>query len=157
RIREVVNATGNIITVAGTSAAGFGGDNGLATSAMLNYPWSVAVDGSGNLFIADTQNNRVREVVNGTGNIITVAGPGTAGLGGDHGPAAAAPLNQPQGIATDAAGNVFLSDSRNYRIREVVQATGNIVTVAGTGGVGSAGDGGPATAATLNTPSQVAV
>jgi sugar lactone lactonase YvrE len=157
RIREVVKATGNIITVAGTGTAGSSGDNGPATSATLNYPWSVAVDGTGNLFIADTQNNRVREVVKATGNIITVAGTGTAGYGGDNGPAAAAPLNQPTGVATDAAGDVFIADSRNYRVREVVQATGNIVTVAGTGGVGSSGDGGPATVATLNTPSAVAL
>jgi hypothetical protein len=157
RIREVVKATGNIITVAGTGTAGYSGDNGPATSAMLNNPWSVAVDGNGNIFFTDQGNNRVREVVKATGNIVTVAGTGTAGYSGDGGPAAAAQVNQPQGIATDAAGDVFIADTRNNRVREVVQATGNIITVAGTGTAGYSGDNGPATSAKLNSPGGVAL
>ena len=156
-IREVVKATGDIITVAGNGTAGYSGDNGPATAAELNYPNGVAVDAAGDLFIADTGNNVIREVVKATGDIITVAGNGTAGYSGDNGPATAAELNYPTGVAVDAAGDLFIADTGNNVIREVVKATGDIITVAGNGTAGYSGDNGPATAAELNCPDGVAV
>jgi sugar lactone lactonase YvrE len=157
RVREVVKATGAIITVAGTGSASYNGDNIPATSAMLNQPNGVAVDGSGNLFVSDWHNNRIREVVKATGNIITFAGTGTSGFTGDGGPATAARVNFPGGVAVDASGNVFIADSSNERVREVVQATGIITTIAGSGTMGFGGDGGPPTSAAMNLPYAVAV
>src|SRR5207248_2211419 len=115
-------------------------------------PYGVTIDAAGNLFIADTFSSRVREVVRATGAIVTVAGTGAFGYGGDGGPATAASLNHPEGVAVDAAGNLFIADTFNSRVREVVRATGTILTVAGTGAFGYGGDGGPATAASLNYP-----
>jgi sugar lactone lactonase YvrE len=149
RIREVVAATGDIITVAGSGNQGYGGDGGSATAAAVKLyaPRAVAVDGSGNIFIADSDNYRVREVVKATGNIITVAGNGTFGYSGDNNPATSAEMGQPDGIAVDTSGNIFISDMSKNVVREVVKATGNIITVAGNGTPGYGGDGGPATAA----------
>src|SRR5262249_31046421 len=130
---------------------------GTATAAQLNYPSGVAVDGNGNVFIADFNNNVIRELVKATGNILTVAGTGTAGYSGDGGPATAAQLNAPYGVAVDSSGNVFIADVNNHVIREIVQATGNILTLAGNGTAGYSGDGGLATAAQLNAPNGVAV
>jgi len=153
RIREVT-ASGNITTVAGNGSAGFIGDGGAATSAELNFPTGIFVDGSGNLFIADAGNNRIRKV--GTsGNITTVAGGGTSGIG-DGGPATSALLYQPTCVFVDGSGNIFIADSYNYRIRKVT-VSGNITTVAGTGNSGSGGDGGPATSAPLGLPTGVYV
>src|SRR5439155_93974 len=166
RVREVVAATGNIETVAGNGSYGSSsGDGGLATSAQLNDPWSVFVDGSGNIFIADRDNNRIREVVAATGNIQTVAGNGTNGFSGDGGPATSAGGAGPRSVVVDGSGNIFIAISGNGRIREVGAATGNIQTIAGMGGgycdFGSPpcpplGDGGPATNADL-TPTGVYV
>src|SRR5208282_5812032 len=156
-IREVVKATGDIITVAGNGKAGYSGDNGPATAAELNDPRDVAVDSAGDLFIADLNNNVIREVVKATGDIITVAGNGKAGYSGDNGPATAAELDGPRGVAVDSAGDVFFADCLNNRVREVVKATGDIITVAGDGKAGYSGDNGPATAAVLNAPNTVAV
>ena len=156
-VREVVKATGDIITVAGNGTAGYSGDSGPATAAELNDPNGVAVDSAGDLFIADTDNNVIREVVKATGDIITVAGNGTAGYSGDNGPATAAELNSPRGVAVDSAGDLFIADCGNNVIREVVKATGDIITVAGNGTAGYSGDDGPATAAELNDPNGVAV
>ena len=155
RIREVVKATGIITTIAGNGTAGFKGDGGVAVSAEINSARGIALDSDGNLFIADVLNNRIREVVKATGIITTVAGNGTAGLGGDGGTATAAKLNGPITVAVDSAGNLFISDSTNNRIREVVKATGIITTVAGNGVAGYTGDGGTATAAELNGPNGV--
>ena len=153
RIRKVSN--GVITTVAGNGTAGFSGDNGPATSAQLNYPNGVAVDSVGNLYIADTANNRVRKVSNGL--ITTIAGGGSSL--GDNGPAAMAQLNSPNGVAVDASGNLYIADTLNYRIRKV--ANGNITTVAGTGTQGFVnaffGIAVPATSASLTYPTGVAV
>ena len=156
-IREVVKATGDIITFAGNGTAGYSGDNGPATAAELNGPNAVAVDSAGDLFIADADNNAIREVVKATGDIITVAGNGNAGYSGDNGPATAAELNDPNGIAVDSVGDVFIADGGNNVVREVVKATGDIITVAGDGTAGYTGDNGPATAAELNGSGRVAV
>jgi hypothetical protein len=161
RVREVVKATGNVMTVAGDGSFGPGGDGGPATAASLTTPWGVAVDAAGDIFIADTGNNRVREVVKSTGNIITVAGNGIDGYSGDGGAATAASLDNPESVAADAAGDLFIADSYNNRIREVVKATGDIITVAGNGSFNGwsapDGDDGPATAAFLGYPEGVTV
>jgi NHL repeat len=100
---------GTLTAVAGTGISGFSGDGGPATAAQLNFPTAVAVDASGNLFIADQGNYRVRKVTPG-GVISTVAGNGTGGFGGDAGPATAARLNSPSAVAVDGAGNLFIAD-----------------------------------------------
>ena len=156
-VREVVAATGEITTVAGDGTAGYSGDGGLATAAELSTPFGLALDASGNLFIGDSGNNVVREVVKATGVIRTVAGDGTAGYSGDGGPAISAELNDPGGLALDAAGDLFVTDERNNVVREVVKATGDMITVAGTGVAGYGGDNGAATAATLDHPTRVTV
>lgn len=147
RVR-MVSATGIMSTVAGNGTAGFSGDGGPAVSAELSQPQYLAVDRQGDLFIADTGNNVVREV-SASGNISTLAGTGTAGYSGDVGPAASAQLQGPQGVAVDQLGDVFIVDSSNYRVRKV-SPTGVITTVVGNGGNGATGDGGPATSATIN-------
>jgi hypothetical protein len=149
RIREVNHATGVITTVAGKGTPGYGGDNGPATAAALSYPSGVAVDAAGNLFIADSDNCRVREVNHATGVITTVAGNGSFGSSGDGGQATAAELERPTGLAVDAVGDIFIADYYNNRIREVNFTTGVITTVAGNGTGGFSGDNGPATAAEL--------
>ncbi len=152
RIRKV-STSGTLTTVAGNGIAGFTGDGGAATSAELNNPRRVAVDSSGNLYIADTNNNRIRKVSGGT--ITTVAGNGTFGFSGDTGPATSAQLNNPQDVVVDSSGNVYIADANNNRIREV--SGGNINTIVGTGAYGSSGDGGPPTSATLSNGLSIAV
>ncbi|HYT40610.1 MAG TPA: DNRLRE domain-containing protein [Acidimicrobiia bacterium] len=143
-------ALGDISTLAGTSA-GFSGDGGPATAAALRAPRTMAADAAGNVYIVDTENHRVRKV-DTHGIITTIAGTGSAGYGGDGGPAASARLNTPHGIGSDPAGNVYVADPQNQRIRRIDAATGIITTVAGTGSAGFSGDGGPATSARLNYP-----
>lgn len=157
RIREVSASSGAIHTVAGDGTVGYTGNGGPATSAALDGPNGVAVDAAGDLFIADTGNQVVREVYAATGVIATVAGDGTAGYSGDGGPATAAELSYPDAVAVDSAGDLFICDEHNNVIREVVAATGDIKTVAGDGTAGYSGDGGLATAAELNTPTGVAL
>ena len=158
RIRKVTAATGIITTVAGNGATNnvnggsFGGDGGLATAALLNNPYGLAVDANGNIFIADDYNHRVRKVNAITGIITTIAGTGVGGYSGDAGPATAAKINFPTGVALDAAGNIYISDAGNNRVRKVNIADGTISTIAGTGVAGYSGDGGNATSATLNAP-----
>ncbi len=166
-VRKITASTGVISTVAGTPPdsagnyyCGYSGDGGLATSAQL-YPvdllipaGGVAVDPTGNIFIADTGNGVIREVSASTGIITTVAGTGGlsyVGFSGDGGPATSAVMDAPYGVAVDASDNIFIADSYNSVIREVVAANGNIYTVAGDGypGVGISGDGGPPGAANL--------
>ena len=168
RIRKVT-PQGTITTVAGTGSAGFSGDGGPATSAQV-VAWAVAVDASGNLFIVDGANNRIRKVTP-QGTITTVAGNGcllpgsyTGCFSGDGGPAVAASLYSPYGVAVDASSNLFIADTGNQRIRKVTPQ-GTITTVAGTGtgysgagiSAGFSGDGGPATSAQLSNPRGVAV
>jgi sugar lactone lactonase YvrE len=159
RVRKV-DASGFITTIAGTNSAGSTGDGGLATIAKLNTDRAVVLDASGNLYIADTYNSRVRKV-NTNGIITTVAGNGTAGFSGDGGNATSASLNYPFGITTDSSGNLYIADTRNNRIRKV-NTNGIISTVAGKGpsypnsGTYS-GDGGSATNAYINNPRGVAI
>ena len=157
RVRKVEAATGTISTIAGTGEWGYGGDGGPATRAQLRYPSGVTVDGAGNFYIADSRNNRIRKVSAFTATISTIAGTGEWGYGGDDGPATQARLGNPQGVAADGAGNLYIADFRNNRIRKVEAATGTISTIAGTGEWGDSGDGGPATQARLGYPEGVAV
>jgi sugar lactone lactonase YvrE len=152
RIRKV-NTNGIITTVAGAGAPSFSGDGGAATNARLNRCDGIAVDGIGNLFIADTLNNRIRKV-DPNGIISTVAG-GGASLG-DGGAATNARLYNPYGLTLDSNGDLFIADTLNSRIRRV-DANGIITTVAGTTSAGFSGDGGAATNATLNSPKDVAL
>ncbi len=156
-VREVVAATGNIQTVAGNGTAGYSGDSGLATSAELSNPFGVFVDSAENIFIADTDNSAIREVAASSGIITTVAGNGTdcnpsTSSCGDGGSATNAQLSFPAGVFVDAAESIFIADTFDHRIREVTAANGAIITVAGTGVEGYAGDGAAATGAELNTP-----
>jgi sugar lactone lactonase YvrE len=153
RVR-MVDGAGIITTVAGTGTPGFSGDGGPAVDAELDLPWDVAVDISGNLYIADYNNHRVRRV-DASGNITTVAGDGTPGYSGDGGPATSASLCGPSGVALDAAGNLYIAEACNNRIRKV-DTSGIITTFAGNGTAGYAGDGGPATSARLNGPDGLA-
>jgi uncharacterized protein (TIGR03437 family) len=148
-----VTAAGVISTIAGNGTAGSGGDGGAATSAQLRSPQGIAVDASGNVYVADTQNARVRKISNGTIN--TVAGSGTVGSGGDGGAATSAQLNIPTGLAVDGAGNLYIADFSNNRIRKVTPG-GTITTLAGNGLAGYSGDGGAAANAQLTTPVSVA-
>jgi sugar lactone lactonase YvrE len=157
RIRRVAATTGIVTTVAGNGTAGFSGDGGPATGAALNAPFGMVVDASGNLFIADQGNQRVRRVAAATGIITTVAGNGREDFSGDGGAATNAGLRNPSGLAFDASGNLLIADTFNQRIRRVAAATGIITTVAGNGSEGLSGDGGAATSARLNRPSGVAV
>ena len=168
---------GDIYTVAGDGTAGFSGDGGPGFSAEINHPEDVAVDGAGNLLIADSENNRIRVVAgtNGTfygqpmiaGDIYTVAGVGPYGFSGDGGPATAAKLDLPDGVAAGRSGNLVIADALNYRVRVVATRTGrffgqamtagDIYTVAGDGTEGFSGDGGPAVSAELHFPYGMAV
>ena len=157
RIRKVDAATGTISTIAGTGEPGYSGDGGPATQALLRDPVGVAVDGNGHLYIADADNRRIRRVDAFTGTISTIAGTGERGYSGDGGLATQAQLRYPQGVAVDGAGNLYIADSDNNRIRKVSAATGTISTIVGTGGGGYSGDGGLATQAELRNPSAVTV
>ena len=153
RVRKV-SPGGTITTFAGTGTEGFSGDGGPATSARLNAPIGIAVDGQGNVYIADFNNARVRKV-NPGGTITTFAGTGVPGFSGDGGPATSARLYAPHGVAVDGQGNVYIADSYNQRVRKVSPA-GTITTIAGTGRPGVSGDGGPATSAKMTYPRGVA-
>jgi sugar lactone lactonase YvrE len=168
---------GDIYTVAGNGKSGSSGDGGPATSAELSFPQAITVDGAGNLVVADSSNSKIRVVAASTGtfygqamtagDIYTVAGASSAGFSGEGAPATGAKLNFPDGVAVDAAGNLVIADTYNYRIRVVAVTTGtfygqamtagHIYTVAGTGSIGYSGNGGPALHAKLNHPYGVAV
>ena len=148
-VREVT-PDGVIHPLAGSDVAGYGGDSGPATNAALNSPAGLAVDGMGDIFIADSGNHVIREVTPDR-VILTVAGIGTAGYSGDGGPATFSQLDDPQGITFDASGDLFISESGNLVVREVTSA-GIISTVVGTGTLGYTGDGGPASGAAITNP-----
>ncbi len=150
RVRRI-DASGIITSIAGTGTPGFSGDGGPALSAQLDAPECIALDAKGDLFIADSGNNRVR-MVDSSGIITTVAGTGEAGYSGDGGPAMQARLHTPVGVAPDNAGAVYIADRDNQRVRKVDLSTGMIVAVAGNGTAGFSGDGGPALSAELNLP-----
>ncbi|HTR54796.1 MAG TPA: hypothetical protein VMJ10_29105, partial [Kofleriaceae bacterium] len=151
-----VDTNGTITTIAGTGTAGYSGDGGPATSAMLNYPNGIAIDAQGRILFADYYNARVRRIDTTSGNITTIAGSGAAGYSGDGAAATSAALNGPSGVAVDATGRILIADTNNHRIRRI-DTTGVITTIAGTGAAGYSGDGAAATAATLNGPSNVKV
>lgn len=148
-----IDTSGTITTIAGTGISGYNGDSIAATSAKLSYPITLAFDHSGNMYIADADNHRIRRV-NTLGIISTIAGTGTAGFSGDGGPSVSAELNNPYGVALDAAGNIYIGDQSNNRIRRI-NTSGIITTFAGTGTSGYTGDGAAATLAQLNNPAQV--
>jgi len=155
-VRKVTAATGIITTVAGNGTYGYSGDGGPATSAQLFYPEQIAVDGSGNLYIADFINSAIRKVTAATGIITTVVNNnGYGGYGGDGGPAISALLNGTFGVAVDSSGNLYIADESNNRIRKVTN--GIITTVAGNGTYGNTGDGGLATSAELDYPRIITV
>jgi sugar lactone lactonase YvrE len=150
-IRKV--SQGVITTIAGMGFGGSSGDNGPATSALLGEPIGVALDSAGNVYIADTNNSRIRMISNGV--ITTVAGDGKFAFSGDNGPATAAALDAPNGVAVDSSGNLYIADTYNSRIRKV--SNGVITTVAGNGTAGCCGDNGPALSAELYLPVSIAV
>ncbi len=170
RIRKVTVSTGIITLIAGTGTSSFSGDNGPATSATLYYPDKITVDSIGthllfylrelfiylyhlgNVYFADYANRRIRKITVSTGIITTVAGNGGTSYSGDGGLATSATLYYPSGIALDSAGNMYISDTNNERIRKVTASTGIITTYAGTGTSSFSGDGGAATSATLDNP-----
>jgi len=149
RIRKI-STNGTITTVAGNGTDGFSGDGGLAVNAAISFPLGLAVDGAGNIYFADANNNRVRKV-SPTGIITTFAGNGQARFAGDGGTAFNASLNIPWDVTVDAGGNVYIADAGNNRVRKV-DSSGTISTFAGTGIDGFSGDGGPAAQAALNFP-----
>ena len=157
KIRKVTAATGIITTFAGNGTAGYQGDGAAATAARLTAPEGVTLAANGDLYIADTGNNAIRKVTAATLNISTYAGTGTAGFLGDGGAATSARLNAPEAVSLNSAGDLFIADTGNNRIRRVTAASGVITTIAGTGTAGGTGDGGPATAARLNSPRGVTV
>jgi sugar lactone lactonase YvrE len=157
RIRKVTASTGIISTIAGTGTSGYSGDGGVPTNAKFHTPIGIAVDSTGNIYIADTNNNRVRWIQKSTGYIYTLAGTGTTGYSGNGGSAAAALLSIPNGVAVDGSGNLFIADTGNGSIRKVILSTNIISTVAGQGLGGFSGDGGLATSAKMSSPEAVAV
>jgi hypothetical protein len=148
-IREV--NSGNIITIAGNGTNGYSGDGGPATNAQLSFPSAIARDTLGNLYITDVSNQCIRKVDAATYFISTIAGNGTSGFSGDGGPATAAELSNPFGIAVDPTGNIYIADQFNNRVR-MIDTAGIISTIAGNGTGAYSGDGGPATAAELDRP-----
>jgi hypothetical protein len=150
-----LDASGMLTRLAGTASSGYAGDRAVATVAQLNAPGGLAVDGAGNVFIADTGNNRVRRVTP-DGNINTFAGTGAAGYSGDGGPSSGAAFSSPQGIAADRYGNLYIADTNNNVIRKIAP-TGVTSTVAGDGTAGFGFDGFFAREAQLNLPTGVAV
>jgi len=154
RIRRIDQA-GIITTIAGSgppgaALGGFAGDGGPATSAQFRHPTALALDGAGNLIVSDQLNFRIRRI-DRNGTVTTLTGTGAEGFSGDGGPAGAAMIRSPGGLAVDAAGTIYFADIGNNRIR-VLRPDGSISTAAGTGIAGTSGDGGPATNAGVNGP-----
>ncbi|MBT5832551.1 MAG: hypothetical protein HOH77_20365, partial [Candidatus Latescibacteria bacterium] len=145
--RAQAQEPGTIVTIAGGGTEE--GENIPATDVGLDLPLGISLDAQGNIFIADTENHRIRRVDITTGNITTVAGTGEAGFSGDGGPANQAQLSSPAAIAVDNDGTIYIGDTANRRIRRI-DTSGIITTIAGTGESGFSGDGGPAINATFN-------
>ena len=141
-----------ITTAVGTGERGFAGDGGPAAQALLNGPFDVGFDPSGNLYFSDTFNHRIRRVDARTGVIATVAGNGAAGYSGDSGPALTASFNEPYGIAVDRGGNIYVADRHNHCVRRIDAGSGIVTTFAGSGEAGYGGDGGPAAQAQMVEP-----
>ncbi len=156
RIRKIVLSTGIISTIAGNGISGFSGDSIPAINSQLCIPVGICTDTSGNIYIADASNHRIRKVTILTGIITTIAGTGIAGSVGDGGLAINARLNLPCGLCFDLASNLYIADYSNNKIRKIDMQSGIITTFAGTGTMGYAGDGSPATGAKLDAPLQVA-
>jgi sugar lactone lactonase YvrE len=154
---RIDHLSGAISTIAGNGTQGYDGDLGPATLASIDSPTGIAVDASGNIFLADTHNQRIRRVDAASRIITSVAGTGQPGFAGDNASASAAMLNLPRGLALDPAGNLYLTDTRNQRIRRIDAVTGQITTVAGEGTQTFAGDGGPAIGASFDTPGAVTI
>ncbi|MBE2288724.1 MAG: T9SS type A sorting domain-containing protein [Chitinophagaceae bacterium] len=150
-----VNVAGIISTIAGSSTAGYGGDGGPATMAMLTVPAGIAIDRSGNIFFSDGTNYRIRKI-NNTGIVTTVAGTGVSGYSGDGSSALLAMIKDGAGLDLDGLGNIFICDRNNNVVRKI-DASGIITTIAGNGSVGYSGDGGMATAAQLNQPTHISI
>jgi sugar lactone lactonase YvrE len=148
-VRRVDAASGVITTVAGRGEPGYSGDGGPATAARLHEPYAVLADRAGDLFVVDRLNAAIRRVDAGTGLISTYAGTGEPGRSGDGGPASRARLVEPNAIDFDPAGDLYIADVRDCRIRKVARLTGIVTTVCGTGRLESSGDGGPAMAASI--------
>ncbi|HTB10689.1 MAG TPA: Ig-like domain-containing protein [Bryobacteraceae bacterium] len=156
RVRRV-DTSGIISTIAGTGVAGFSGDGGQATQAMFNGPEGIRLDAKGaNLYIADYQNHRVRMLVLATGVVTTVAGNGSVKFSGDNGIATQIPLDVDD-IAVDNAGNIYIADFVNSRVRKVLASNGTISTIAGIANPGDGGDGGPAVQAAIDGPTGISV
>jgi sugar lactone lactonase YvrE len=151
-IRKLNLTTSIITTIAGNGTQGYSGDSGPATLAAIDSPTGIAVDASNNLYLADTHNHRVRKIAATTGIITTIAGTGSPGFSGDTAAATAANLALPHGLTADSAGNLYLADTANHRIRRIDATTGIITTVVGDGTQAFAGDNGPPTAASLDSP-----
>jgi DNA-binding beta-propeller fold protein YncE len=150
RIRRIEARTGIITTVAGNGSAGYSGDGGPAPQAAFDEPYGIAVDRSGNIFVADRHNHCVRRIDASSGVVTTVAGNGTAGCSGDGGPAVRAAMVEPNGLGLDPAQQrLFIADVAGHRVRVVDLATGMIATFAGTGEAAHTGDGGPASGAAV--------
>src|SRR5262249_13923384 len=145
-------AAGTIDTVAGIGKAGYAGDGGKATTALLNQPFHCELDGKGNLYVAEAFNHCIRKIDLKTGVITTVAGTGAKGYTGDGGPPTRARMNEPYAVVVSPAGDLYITDRLNAVIRKVDGATGVISTVAGTGNRGYSGDGGKGTDAQLDEP-----
>ena len=163
KVTEVSNSTYNIYRIAGMLTAdsiagspGYSGDGGSSTAAQLDHPQGIALDSSGNVFVADTYNNAIRRIDHSSGIITTIAGNGTAGYSGDGQVATSALLNHPMGLSFNSGGDLFVADYGNHVVRKIAASNAFITTVAGTGTEGFSGDGGAATAAMLDYPVDVA-
>ena len=153
RVRKI-DTSGIITTLAGTGISGYTGDGGPAANAMVNSPYGIAIDDTGNIYFADYQENVVRKI-DTSGTITTFAGNSSVFTVGDNGPATSAGLNHPIGVMVDRADNVYITEGSHERIRKL--KAGIITTIAGNGMEGFSGDGGPATAAELNAPAGIAM